>query len=139
VNYSGPEIAAPAPGDNAGHWANRTLGLATLAILVCTLFPYEFLLRDTATRRAALFLLWLDPYPDGVLDFAENILLFIPFGFGWACWTWKRGWRRPWSLATALVAGAGLSYTVEFLQVFLPTRDPSWWDVLTNVIGSLMG
>lgn len=139
MNYSGPEIAAPAPGGNAGHWANRTLGLATLAILVCTLFPYGFFLRDTATRRTALFLLWLDPYPDGVLDFAENILLFVPFGFGWACWTWKKGWRRPWSLATALVAGAGLSCTVEFLQVFLPTRDPSWWDVLTNVMGSLMG
>jgi glycopeptide antibiotics resistance protein len=124
---------------SADRWANGTLGLATLAILVCTLFPYEFFLHDTATRRAAPFLLWLDPYPGGVLDLAENILLFIPFGFGWACWTWKKRWRRPWSLATALVAGAALSYTVEFLQVFLPTRDPSCWDVVTNVIGSLMG
>lgn len=35
--------------------------------------------------------------------------------------------------------GAGFSYLVEFLQVFLPTRDPSWWDVLPNTIGALVG
>jgi len=139
VNYSSSENTAPALCWSAERWAHRTLGLATLAILLCTLFPFEFFLHETAARREAPFLLWLDPYPTGVRDFAENILLFVPLGFGWACWTCKRKWKRPWGVATAFVAGAGLSYTVEFLQVFLPTRGPQWWDVLANTIGAIVG
>lgn len=125
--------------DNANRWAVRMPVLAAVAILICTLFPFQFFLQDTSSRRAVSFLLWLEPYPDGFRDFTENIILFMPFGFGWACWACQRRWKQPWVWTTAFAAGAGLSYMVEFLQVFLPTRGPSWWDVLSNTIGTLVG
>lgn len=139
VNLFSPVKASPIFRDNVHRWAVRLPVLAALAILICTLFPFQFLLQDTASRRTVSFLLWLEPYPDGFLDFAENIILFAPFGFGWACWVSKQRWKPRWAWTTALAAGVGLSYLVEFLQVFLPTRGPSWWDVLANTIGALVG
>lgn len=139
MNNEHPEHRAPAQAGQAERWANRALACATIAILVCTISPFDFFLAETAARRAGPFWCWFNPYPDGVRDFADNILLFAPFGFAWACWTSKKRWGRFWGPGVALVAGAGLSFTVEFLQLFLPTREASWADVLSNTLGSLWG
>jgi glycopeptide antibiotics resistance protein len=134
-----PGNAQPARHSNAEHWAYRALACATLAILVCTLFPFEFFRPETATCRLGSFWCCFSPLPGELRDFLENILLFMPFGFAWACWGCRKGWGRFWSTGVALVAGAGLSFTVEFLQIFLPTREASWSDVLANTFGSLLG
>lgn len=123
----------------ASRWGNRALGCAILGILVATLFPFEFFPQDTAGRRTAPFLLWLTTELGAPRDFAENILLFLPFGFGLACWARKKNWARPLTLAAVFVAGAALSYAAEFLQLFLPTRGSSWSDVVCNTTGSLIG
>jgi glycopeptide antibiotics resistance protein len=115
------------------------LACATLAILVCTLFPFEFFRPETATCRLGSFWRCFNPHPDELDDFLENILLFMPFGFAWACWSRRKGWGRFWGPGVALVAGAGLSFAVEFSQLFLPTREASWSDVLSNALGSLLG
>ena len=134
-----PGNARPALYPNSERWAYRALACATLAILVCTLFPFEFFRPETATCRLGSFWRCFNPRPDGVDDFVENILLFLPFGFAWACWSCRKGWGRFWGPGVALVAGAGLSFAVEFLQLFLPTREASWSDVLSNALGSLLG
>lgn len=72
-------------------------------------------------------------------DFAENVLLFIPFGFGLACLACKKRQQNILILIGSLLAGPCVFFTVELLQVFLPTRDPSWTDVAANSIGSAIG
>jgi len=133
------ETAMPAVPILARRWARRALCLGTLAILVCTLFPFQFLLKETAWRRMGPFWLWLNPYPDDPQDFLENVLLFLPFGFAWGCLAAEKRWRWLRGSALALVAGAGLSFAVEVSQTFLPTRDAGWGDVVSNALGSLVG
>jgi len=131
--------AQPAPYPNAERWAYRALACSTFAILICTLFPFEFFRPEPATCRLGSFWRCFSPFPGELGDFLENILLYVPFGFAWACWGCKKRWGRFWSLGVALVAGAGLSFAVETSQLFLPTRQASWSDVISNTLGSLLG
>jgi len=89
--------------------------------------------------RSEPFLHWLSLGIANYQDFAENILLFVPFGFGLACLACKKKQQNILVLIGSLVAAACVSFTVELLQVFLPTRDPSWADVAANSIGSVIG
>jgi len=61
----------------------------------------------------------------------QNLLLFIPLGMALA---WK-GFRP----LRAIAIGAGLSFTVEFIQQWLPGRDPSTGDILCNTISTAIG
>ena len=73
------------------------------------------------------------------LDFFLNVLLFVPFGFGVSAQACKRGGSRWASLLLALLAGAGVSYTVEVLQFYIPARDSGWEDMVSNTMGSVAG
>jgi hypothetical protein len=73
------------------------------------------------------------------LDPFLNVLLFVPFGFGLAEKLRERGKPRAVTAALVLVAGALLSYGIEFLQLYIPGRDSGWEDVLTNGTGALVG
>jgi hypothetical protein len=75
----------------------------------------------------------------GTLDDFLNILLFVPFGFGLATAFRKWGQTRTATLALSLAAGAAVSYTIEFLQIYIPGRDSGWLDVFTNTAGSVAG
>jgi glycopeptide antibiotics resistance protein len=121
-----------------GHnrWTRRPLLFAIFLILILTLFPFQFLPQETASRRALSVFRWLSIRPTGVSDFLENVLLFAPFGFGLACWRGESGRLR---FLRAVAAGAAFSCLIEYLQVFLPTRTASWWDVIGNTLGSTLG
>jgi VanZ family protein len=113
--------------------------LSLLGIAALTLFPYHFDFSHRSQYRPSFLLLRTVPKPGSGIDFFLNILLFIPFGFGVALKARKRG-AGPWtSLMVALAVGALVSYAVEFLQLFVPSRDSSWDDVLANAAGSLTG
>ena len=43
------------------------------------------------------------------------------------------------AMGAALLLGAGISLFIELLQVYLPTRDSSLTDVITNVLGTYIG
>jgi VanZ like protein len=60
-----------------------------------------------------------------------NVLLFMPFGFGLRL----RGTKRwlAWSVALAITV------TVETLQIYIPGRDSTLSDVVTNALGGLAG
>jgi glycopeptide antibiotics resistance protein len=120
-------------------WAYRSFIFPILFIFAATLFPFRFFPDETAFRRSEPFLHWLSLGIANYQDFAENILLFVPFGFGLACLACKKRQQNNLILIGSLVAGACVSFTVELLQVFLPTRDPSWADVAANSIGSVIG
>jgi hypothetical protein len=71
-------------------------------------------------------------------DVVVNVVGFLPFGFLLAAYC---GGARPTSRSTILVAllGGLLSFMIEGLQRFLPTRDSSMDDLISNTIGTAMG
>lgn len=69
----------------------------------------------------------------GVVEFSANIVLFVPLGL---LLVPLLGPDRWWF---ALVLGAVLSLTIEFLQVFLPTRVSDPRDLVANTAGAFVG
>ena len=69
---------------------------------------------------------------------AVNVLLTVPLGFGLAM-AWAR--LNPTGLARAciLLVLLTLSVTIEFVQGFLPGRNPSLGDVIAQGFGSVAG
>lgn len=68
----------------------------------------------------------------GGVDFALNIVLFIPLGLGlrWLVGNWR----------TAALIGAGTTLVVEALQWrLIPGRDASLGDLLANTLGTMLG
>jgi VanZ family protein len=73
-------------------------------------------------------------------DVFVNILGFIPYGFAAYAWGHNGGKRKSsTAMCFALLLGAGISLFIELLQVYLPTRDSSFTDVLNNVFGTYIG
>ncbi|MDB5047930.1 MAG: hypothetical protein JWO30_1001 [Fibrobacteres bacterium] len=72
-----------------------------------------------------------------VSDIIQNILLFIPFGFlGYFSLIYKRSSANKIRI---VLAGAVLSASVEFLQIFSPSRYPALSDIVFNTLGTAIG
>jgi hypothetical protein len=71
-------------------------------------------------------------------DFVANILLFVPFGFTLA---WRLEKRFQWFAALWVTVFASLIFTfsIELMQVFIPSRTSSWFDVAANTMGGAIG
>ena len=95
------------------------VAVSTLAILVATLRP-------AGTTLASGWSLSQDSG-----ETAQNLLLFIPLGAALVL-----AGIRP---LRAIAIGAGLSFTVEFLQQWIPGRDPNVDDILCNTISTAIG
>jgi hypothetical protein len=94
------------------------------AILLATMIP--------ASGQAPESHLCLVCGTSGGVDFILNVLLFIPLGVGLALSgiPWKR----------AALTACALSLTVETTQFFfIPGRDATLGDVVTNTIGGILG
>ena len=127
-------ITFPAP-----RWSNRILILAVLGVFFFTLLPFyfDFHAQLPAGRSALLLAGWgKEPTRLGAL---LNVLLFIPFGFGISEKFMEKGTSRLATLTWALALGGLLSYSVEFLQIYVPSRDSGWGDVIPNTLGSVVG
>ncbi|MFN2135461.1 MAG: VanZ family protein [Candidatus Promineifilaceae bacterium] len=107
-----------------------------LFILYTTLNPFSFNFAAHTWRDLLAGFVFL---PSSVLDFLCNILLFIPFGFGLAALIDGRGWSSQRVTFAVAVCGFSLTLLVETLQNFLPYRQPSVTDMLTNTAGALVG
>jgi VanZ family protein len=121
-------------------WAGRITLLALFVILLVTLFPYQFFFSGPAVARLRQPLWrWLSSAPNNIDDVVGNVLLFLPLGFGIASWARRRRIKDRIQLLAATLISLVLSFTIEALQNYLPGRDPSWGDVLTNVTGGALG
>ena len=110
-----------------------------LLILYKTLYPFVFCFRETYSNIGYHFLL-LGWGKSGIMDVQGNILLFLPLGFGLAGYLMQTvRLALLASLVLAILVSFGLSYTVEVLQIFLPSRFPSLIDVFSNSVGGLLG
>ena len=66
-----------------------------------------------------------------------NVIAYVPFGFFVGLIGRERSPTAR--LVTGTAAGAVLSFVMESLQMFLPTRDASTVDFVTNTVGSGLG
>jgi hypothetical protein len=73
------------------------------------------------------------------VDCVLNLLLFVPFGVLLNHEGRHRSLKPGSIVILAGTVGALISTTVEYFQVFLPTRDSSLVDVLANTGGALLG
>jgi VanZ family protein len=100
------------------------LGLAVGAILYATLQP------AAAVERVVPW--WCVACGDkGRADFVLNVILFIPLG----SMLRLAGARRR----TAALIGMFLSIAIELTQAFIPGRDTTLGDVISNTTGTLVG
>src|SRR5713226_5595509 len=120
-------------------WSNRILLLSLLGIGYLTLFPFQSPFIASYNFHGSPFLLGMSGKQPRYLDFFLNVLLFVPLGFGLCAKVRKQGGSRWASIVLALAVGAGVSYVVEFLQLYIPSRDSGWEDVISNTTGSAAG
>jgi glycopeptide antibiotics resistance protein len=133
----GDAIHTPYP--QSRQWSNRILILSFSGILFLTLYPFHFDPSSKVAGNWSPFLLDVSHKSAGFADAFLNILLFIPFGLGLASYLRRRSFSWPAIFSAALLAGAICSYSIEFLQIYIPSRDSGWEDVFTNTAGSFAG
>jgi VanZ family protein len=86
-------------------------------------------------RRDQLFSRW------NLIDAAVNILGFIPFGFFLALWLLShvKNLPTPRVYAITVFGGFCLSLAIELTQAYIPGRDSSSLDVISNALGTTIG
>jgi VanZ family protein len=110
-------------------------GLYCLAIVYASLEPFEPWLAPVPETPFFLF----GPWTGRSLryDTLLNVLAYVPFGF--FVGLLLRGASPAKRIATSVVAGAAVSFAMEWLQMYLPTRVASLLDLLSNSAGALLG
>jgi glycopeptide antibiotics resistance protein len=106
------------------------------AILGLTLWPFTFRWHSLGLSE---YLFRFEHIPSGMLDFPENIILFMPFGVGLALAIEHRIQSRTCRILFIVVLGGAVSLCVESLQIFLSERIPNLSDILSNSLGALAG
>jgi VanZ family protein len=121
-------------------------GLAVLigAVLLAALgmaYPIHFDARDDASfaeRLVTRFETRLIKF-DSLVDIPRNILLFLSFGFGLGYVLSSRKLRDRTTLVTVAIAGLGLSFAGETLQLWYAGQSSSLSDLVANGIGAMLG
>jgi glycopeptide antibiotics resistance protein len=115
------------------------MGASLALIVLVTLWPFDFAVRDTWLRlgRPSLLVGW---GRSSVSDVLLNAGLFMPFGFGLArLLTWRRRLTGLKSLAVVFGVCFAGSYVIEMLQQLMPSRYPALRDALANSFGGVLG
>lgn len=115
----------------------RYLCLAyTLLLLMVCLHPFS----GWVDPGESPFAFFIEPWQKyiSLTDVYLNIAGYVPFGFLLAG-SLREGRRAGRVLLWVLAAGFLLSFTVEFIQNWLPSRVSSNLDLATNVLGALIG
>ena len=133
------QTSALKPRKSTSSWSNRILALSVAGILFLTLYPFRFSLHANPQLNGFPFFLVSGGKSSGPLNALLNILLFVPFGFGLSQKLREEGKSGASMLLVTTVAGAFLSYCIEFAQIYIPTRDSGWEDIFTNSIGAVVG
>jgi VanZ like family len=75
-----------------------------------------------------------------LMDVAINILVFMPFGFFLASWLlFSLNISARIGYWIAVLLGFCFSLGIELTQAYLPMRDSSFLDVISNTLGTLAG
>ena len=115
--------------------ARELYAIYTALIVYATLHPLTGW-RDQGISPIAWTSIWPKVFLTGDLTF--NLLAYVPLGMFvvWAVFPLLRG---VLAVAFAVLAGLALSFMLESLQTYLPTRIPSLADLAANGLGALVG
>ena len=106
-----------------------------LAIFYASLQPFEPWMERAPGTTFFLFAPWPPRWVR--YDIISNVVAYVPFGFFIALA--QRRQPPAGRLSIAIVIGTLLSCAMETLQMFLPTRDASVADLLSNAAGTAFG
>lgn len=109
--------------------------LYCLAIVYVSLEPFTPWLAPPPGTPFYLFEGW--PARWTRYDAALNIVAYAPFGFFLALL--RRGATPAARIVQGAVIGAVLSFAMEWLQMYIPPRDASPFDLVMNSAGALLG
>jgi glycopeptide antibiotics resistance protein len=106
-------------------------------LLIATFHP--FILSDNSSELTARLLSEVFTFKrPGTKDFAQNVILFIPFGaLFYFCLKSAQG-SGSVAVISTLAAGCAVSLAIEAGQIF-GARHPSLSDVVANSLGSVCG
>lgn len=112
--------------------------ISLFLVLAVTLFPFRFKISENSRFIENLPVLGWGR--TDFIDLKNNCLLFLPLGVGVTGWclTTKR-YPRSRALLIAFLSCLGVSYGVETLQILLPSRIPSLFDVACNGMSGGLG
>jgi len=110
-------------------------GTWTIVILGVTLPPFKYFVGHAHWDMVR----WIPFYDHPLVpfDMIANIILFVPFGYLLKRALSGRSGRQAWIL-TFLLAG-GISTAIEIYQIFCHNRVPSTTDIVTNLLGAIIG
>lgn len=113
-----------------------------LFIFYGSLLPLDFhsVAREEVVRQF-LGLGLPDQYVNSFTDWLQNIAIFVPLGFlglGAAAFD-KNKVQVAIGMLVALVVCIGISFGIEFTQIFFPPRNSSLQDVIANSVGAVIG
>ncbi len=109
---------------------------SVFVVAIATLYPFNFSIPENFSLHVLL-----DRF-DNISFFNDqvnNVLLFMPLGFGLTSILLQNRITGLIQILVVIVASASLSFSVEFLQSFLPSRDPTPDDIVNNTIGGFVG
>jgi len=107
-----------------------------LLIIYASLYPLAAWHDSGGDALAFLGAAWPRYYTG--FDLATNVIAYLPFGF--FCTAALRRRLAPFSAwLVAVLLGASLSFVMELLQNYLPSRVPSNLDLVCNTAGALLG
>jgi len=118
------------------HWAENLVLTAAGLVLIATLSPFNFTPQSLSLQAIVRKFF---SHPSGLNDLVENVILFLPFGFGLAGLIRQKGFNGLGTVLIGAMVSSALSLTVETLQVFLPSRSSSVIDICTNTTGGFLG
>src|SRR4029453_5951131 len=114
---------------------NYFAALYAMMIVYASLLPLSDWMLPLAGTPFFLFAPWPPRYTR--FDVAINVVAYLPFGLAVA----MIGARTPTGIriARAAAVGALLALCMESAQMFVPTRDASTIDLISNTLGATLG
>jgi VanZ family protein len=106
-----------------------------LLLAYASLYPFFPLRPPSPEAIAAFFVL---PRYITKSDIAFNVIAYIPLGV-LACLYFRRGGGGKHAIVKAVGFAAAYSVAMEFLQLFVPNRVATLFDVAANAAGGLLG
>jgi VanZ family protein len=111
--------------------------LASITVItIATLYPFNFNLHHILSLSD--FLANFN-HASSFRDQLNNILLFMPLGFSGGNFLRRFNLNLGWQFLLLLFLCASLSFTVETLQILLPSRSPTPTDIISNTLGGCLG